>query len=576
MDALTKRIVLRAPDADPEYLATGALVVSLRDRLVGQARTPLFLLLGAAGMVLLVACTNLASTLLARGAGRTRELAVRTSLGASRSRLVRQLLTESLVLATLGAAGGTAMAFIVLKGIHGLNPSSLPRLSTIGIDGPVLAYTGAMTVLTALLFGLLPARRLAGLGVGSALRDGGRGTTAYGRRIIWPVLVGTEVALSLVLLVGSGLLIRSFQALLSEEVGFDPRDSAVLSISLSRLKYETEGEHAQWYSELLRELEAHPDISSAGVFSSVPLQGFFPNGRLQLDDDMEKQASGGYVVASAGAFEALDIPLLRGRLFNQGDGPDDAHVALVSQSFAERYWPGEDPIGKSVTGGGMDNLYSQRVFSRVVGVVGDVRFESLGREGMPTVFFSHTQRPFRIQYGTGVVMEATTGYAETLVNPVRSILQRLDSDVPLRFRTMERVLGNSVAERRFILLVLSGFSLTGLVLALVGIYGVVSYTVAKRAKEMGIRLALGATPPAVVKTVMGASLRIVAVGLALGIVAALVLSQLMGSLLYEVGPGDPLTLVVVVAILASAAAVASFIPARAGVRVDPADAMRAE
>jgi putative ABC transport system permease protein len=576
MDVLTKRIVLRAPDATPEYLAEGALVLPLHDQIVGEARTPLILLLGAAGLVLLVACTNLASTLLARGAYRSRELAVRASLGASRSRIMRLLFTESLVLAFLGALGGVGMAILVMGGLHVFGPESLPRVAEIKIDGLVLAYAAGVALLTAFLFGLFPARRLAGRGVGEALREGGRGNTGRREKRIWQSLVGAEVALALVLLVGSGLLVRSFQALLHEDAGFDAQDTGSIFMTLSYLKHPSLRSQVDWYSEFLETLEADPTVKSAGILSTLPVRGSLPNGLLELDGDLNKQAQGAYLVASVGAFEALDIPLLRGRLFRPTDGPDDSHVAVVSQGFADRYWPGGDPIGKSVTGGGMDNLSAERPFARVVGVVGNVRFQALGQEAIPAVYFPFTQRPFRIAFGTGVVMEAANGDPAALANSVRTTLQRLDPDVPIQFGTLEALVSDSIAERRFIMLILGGFSLIALLLAGVGIYGVVSYTVAQRTREMGIRVALGANPGSVLRLVMIEALQVVFLGLAGGVLASLALSRMMRSLLYEVSPWDSTTIVSVVAMLSAAAALASWIPARGGTRVDPMTTMRAE
>ncbi len=576
VDALTRRIVRRSPDATPEYLAEGAQLVTLQERVVGEARTPLILLLGAAGLVLLVACTNLASTFLARGAGRSRELAVRVSMGASRGRIARQIFAESLVLAFLGVVVGLVLARTVLGGLHALGPVSLPRLAEIRMDGPILGYTAGTGLLTALLFGLLPARRLAGQAVGEALREGGRGNTRLGVKGVWRGLVATEVAMALMLLVGSGLLVRSFRTLLNEDVGFDANDTASLSMSLNFAKYRSFEAEADWYAGFLQALEADPAVAAAGVLSTLPGAGSLPNGLLELDGDLSRQAQGAYLVASAGAFEALDVPLLRGRLFGPTDGPGDAHVALVSQSFADRYWPGEDPLGKSVSGGGMDNLYRERPFSTVVGVVGDLRYQSPGEEAIPAVYFPFTQRPYRIAYGTGVVMKAAGGDPARLSSPVRAILQRMEPDVPFQFRTLRSLLGDTVAERRFVMLVLGGFSLLALILAGVGIYGVVSFSVAQRTREMGIRMALGAQPVSVLHLVMGEALQMVVLGFLWGVPGALLLSRMMGSLLYQVSPWDAVTLVSVPMGLLLMAILASWIPARSGTRVDPMTAMRSE
>jgi predicted permease len=576
IDALTRVIVQREPDADPDFLAAGASVETLRERMVGRSRTPLFLLLGAAGMVLLVACTNLASTLLARGTNRAREIAVRSSLGAGRSRVVRQLLTESLVLAALGAVAGLLVAAGVTRALHTLSPASLPRVDAIAVDGPVLAFAAGVSIVAAVLFGLFPALRLTSSGSAQALRQGGRGGSVGHRGPVWKVLVGTEVALALVLLTGSGLLVRSFQELLSEDLGFHAADVATVATSLSRIRYESEYDHARWYTELITELEAQPSVRSVGIMHHLPAGGSLPNYRLELDGDLSKHAVAGYVVASSGGFEALDIPLLRGRHFGVQDGPDDAHVAIVSQSFAEQTWPGEDPIGKQVTGGGMDNFWEDRIFAEVVGVVGDVRVRDVATEPYPTIYFPYTQRPFRVQYGTQVVIEAANGEPGTVAGVVRSTIERLDSDVPIEIVSQQQIVDDAMAARRFMMLLLGGFSIVGLLLAGVGIYGVVSYSVARRTREMGIRVALGAEPASVSRMVMRSSMQLVAGGVVVGLVGSLAASRLLGSMLYDVAPTDPITLVGVTVTLVVTALLASWIPARAGTKTDPMVTMRAE
>jgi len=576
MDALTRRLVAAEPDPDSDFLAVGAVVEPLHEQLVAEARAPLLLLLGAASLVLLVACTNLASTLLARGTSRAGELAVRASLGAGRGRIVRQLLTESLLLALGGSVAGLALAATMVGVLQRLDPGSVPRLEAVGIDGAVLAYTGIVSVLTVALFGLFPALRLAVGETGDALRSGSRGNAASRRGVAWGALVGTEVALALVLLVASGLLVRSFRSLLVVDAGFNAVDVMTAPVALSRIKYATANEHADWYARAAEELEALPEVASAGVMSTLPLGGGLPNGRMELDGDLEKHAVGGYVVASAGALEALDVPLVRGRPFDRTDTPQSPHVAIVSESFAEEFWPGQDPIGRQVTGGGMDDFWQERRFAQVVGVVGDVRFRSLGEDALPTVYFPYSQRPSRLQFGASLVVEAASGSAESVAAGLRATLQRLDPDVPVRLATQESLLGDSLAAREFGMLLLAGFALTALLLAVVGIYGVVSYSVARRTREMGIRLALGSDPAAVMGLVMRSSMRMVAGGLVLGVAAALFATRLMRGMLYEVEPADPVAMTVAVLVLATAAAAASWIPARSGTRVDPMLTMRAE
>lgn len=575
IDALTKVIVLQEPDADPDFLATGADATPLRERLVGGSRTPLLLLLGAACLVLLVACTNIASTLLARGTTRARELAIRSSLGAERGRIVRQLLTESVVLATVGGLAGIALAVGLTRLLRVIGPASLPRLDEVAVDARVLLFASAVAAGAALLFGLYPALRLTRDGDSDALR-GGRGNTLGHRGPIWRILVGTEVALALVLLAGSGLLVRSFQQILAEDIGVDGDDVAAVEVSLSRLKYETEYDQARWYTELLAELEASPAVRSAGLLSERPAGGTLPNGRLELDGDLSKTTIAGYVVASSGAFEAFDIPLLRGRLFGPQDGPDDAHVVVVSEGFANATWPGEDPIGKQVTGGGMDNFWEDRMFATVVGVVGDVRMRSLSDEPYPTIYWHYMQRPFRIQYGADVVVEAESGDVGSVAGTLRATIERLDSDVPIQLLTLREVIDDALASRRFMMLLLGGFSIVGLLLAAIGIYGVVAYTVARRTREMGIRVALGAPPSSVGAMVIRSSMQLVVGGVVVGLIGAVFAARLLQGLLYGVAPGDPLTLGLVTALLVGTALLASWVPARTGTRTDPMITMRSE
>ena len=369
---------------------------------------------------------------------------------------------------------------------------------------------------------------------------------------------------------------RSFQQLLSEETGVDTTDVTTASMSLSLLKYESEYDHTRFYDELSEELNALPGVSAAGVMSTLPVSGSLPNGRLEIDGDLEKHVVAGYVVTSGGALEALDVPLLQGRLFDQRDNQDSEHVAIVSRSFAEQTWPNEQAIGRQVNGGGMDNFYQTRTFARVIGVVGDVKFRTLDTTTGAVVYFPHSQRPVRLQFSASVVVEAAQGDAAGLTSAVRATLQRLDPDIPIRIRTQESVVMATVAPRRFVMMLLGAFSLIALILAAVGIYGVVSYGVARRKREMGIRLALGADVGRVRGMVVKASMQMVVGGLVFGVAAAYGLTRVMSGLLYGVSPTDPITITAVVVILAGMGFLASWLPAWAGTRVDPMVTMRME
>lgn len=578
LDPMTRRLVAEElAEWGPDYLAAGAVVRSLRAQLVGDTDRLLLLLLGAAAFVLLVACTNLASTLLARGTTRSAEMAVRSAVGASRGRIVRQLLLESLLLAVLGGAAGLGMAHLSLKviGITGID--SLPRLENVGIDGTVLVFVLVATAVTALVFGLFPALQAGDGDQARVLRTEGRGQEGY-RGKTWGALVATEVALAMVLLTGSGLLIRSFATILAEDGGFDASDVAMASVAISQIKYVGEEAHVQYWDELLRRTGATPGVSAAGVMSVHPAGEFVPNGRVELNGDPTDFGDADYIVTSGGALEALDVTLLQGRLFEERDGPESPHVAVVSRSFAERYWPGQDPIGKLVSGGGMDRFWREDppIFGTVVGVVSDVRYRALTRPGRPTVYWHYRQRPGRISYGGNLLVEAGGDEPDAIVGSLRGVLADTDPDVPIRIRALEDSVAGSLAGRRFTLLAMGAFAFIALFLATLGIYGVVSYAVARRTREMGVRIALGATGGTVRGMVMKGAMVPVILGLGVGMAAALGLSRIMTGLLYEVSATDPASFLGMGALLLVTALVATAIPAWRGTRVDPMVTMRGE
>ncbi len=568
LDAITAR-GLEGSTEDPDYLAKGTAVTPWLENLVGDSRRPLWLLLGAAGLVLLVACTNLASTLLARGETRATEMAVRSSLGAGRGRLVRQLLTESLVLAAGGAAGAVGLAALARRALLDLAPAAVPRLAEVSLDPLVLAFTAALAVATLMLFALWPALRLSREGPAHVLRAArsGRGS------LVWSALVGVEVTLATVLLSGSSLLIQSLRRVLAQDAGFDEREVLIATVSPSAAKHGDAVAIASVYDELTRAVTADRSINAAGISTAVPMKGF-PNGRVRLDDDPGKIADAGYVVASQGFFDALDIPLLAGRLFDERDRADAPDVALVSRSFAERYWPGESPLGHQVSGGGMDDTHDRP--ATVIGVVGDVRFESLTRAAYPTIYFSPLQRPFRPHWGAFLAIEPQPGRAAEAIAAYRSAAARIDADLPVEIVPLSAGVAASLGERRFVLVVLGAFAAAALALALVGIYGVVSYRVARRRRELGIRLALGAGGARVLTLVVGGTMRSVALGLAAGLAISLALGRLLRSLLYDVSPADPLALGSSLAAIAAAALLASWLPAQRTTRIDPSIAMRSD
>ncbi|MFP3939582.1 MAG: ABC transporter permease [Thermoanaerobaculia bacterium] len=577
LDAVTRGIVEPHRGEDPqlsEYLAAEARLVPLLEDLTAPVRRPLLLLFGAAALVLLVACSNLASAFLARGIEREGEIAVRVSLGASPRRLLGQLFTESLAVALAGAAAGLGLGWLVVRLVTAEAAEALPRVEAIGLHGPVLAFTLAASVVTAVLFGVLPGLRLVRGAPERALHRGETASAGPGRRRAWQALVAAEVALALVLLAGSGLLMRSLWQTLQEDPGFDPERVTAVAVHLPASLYPEPEDRRDYFREALAELGAHPEVATAGVVSHLPLDDSGPNGSIEVEGGAAPRIDAEYRVADANYFRTLEIPLLAGRHLAPRDHAEAPHAVVVNRALAETAWPGQDPLGKRLTGGGMDPLYDQDVWATVVGVVGDVRQQDLTASDRPTVYFHHLQRPYRLQAGDLVVR--TRSAAEDVATALGAVVRRIDSQVPYRVRPMDRVVTASVARERFSATLLGGFALVALVLAAVGIYGVVSYTVAQRRRELGVRLALGATPRRVQRLVVGGSMATILAGIGLGVAGSVAGGRVLASLLYEVEPADPATLAAVSALLAATGLAATWLPARQTARIDPQETLRAE
>lgn len=558
-----------------DFYPRSVVVEPLLETLVADSRPTLWVLLAAAGMLLLVACTNLASMALARGASRDREVALRRALGAGRAQVIRLLFVESALLALAGGALGVAIASATVAMVRALAPSGLPRSGDIRIDAGVLAFALVAAVLTSLVFGLVPALRGSAPSLESVLRSGGgRGSSSRGHERLWSGLVVTEVALSLLLLTGAGLLIRSLGAVLSTDPGFRTEGVVLATISPPPAKYGDGDARATYYERLLESVRAVPGVEAAGLSGRPPLL-WAPNGLVDIADGPKPEVSGTYQVVDDAYFRVLDIPRLHGRLFDTSDRPDGEHVVVVSRSFAELAWPGDDPLGKRMTAGGMDNYWNQDKWATVIGVVGDIRQRSLTAEPEPTYYFPLSQRPYRTWSAT-VLVRPGVGDGSRLIPTLRSVIREVDPDVPASLTTMERQVAGSVGEQRFATLVLGLFAAVGLVLAVVGIYGVVSYTVVRRTREMGIRIALGARPESVQGMMQRRSLALTGLGLVLGIVAALGATRVLGSLLHGVSPTDPVTFAATGLLLTAAALLAGWIPARRTARIDPMITMQAE
>lgn len=576
LDQIQARVTEAERGEDAEYVAEAVEVQTLRAAVAGDTERPLTLLFGAAGLVLLIGCTNLASTLLARGSLRSRELNVRQAVGAGRGRLTRQLLTESCLLALFGGAVGLALAQGILLLLKGTEGASIPRLEEVSLDPRALAFAAAASIFTGFLFGLLPAIRLSEANPGEALRTGDRGQGAGGKSGLWGPLVAAEVALAFVLLSGSLLLVRSFQEVLSADRGFATEGVLTADIDLDPNQYEDGPAYVAFYEQLLADLTGRPGVDAAGIASSVPVSGQTPDGRLELDGDLSKQATGLYVAVSGGFFDAMGIPMLQGRPFDERDRADAAHVAIVSKAFADQYWPGEDPIGRQVTGGGMDAFWESRDFATVIGVVGDTRYIRLVDAPEPIAYFPFSQRPTRVQRVSTLVARTGQGPASGLTQTLRDALSTHDPDIRVQFQTMDDRIEGSVAQRRFTMSLLGGFALIALLLSAIGIYGVVSFSVARRTREMGIRIALGGSRSQIRRMIQRQSMVAVVAGAAFGLVAAVAFGRILESALFEVESTDPLTLLAAGAALLVTALGAATVPAIRSTRVDPLTAMRVD
>ncbi|HEV3471346.1 MAG TPA: ABC transporter permease [Pyrinomonadaceae bacterium] len=573
MSAIAARLQEQYPS---QNTGVGAAVVPLHEQLVGDIRPALLILLGAVGFVLLVACANVANLLLARAAARHKEIAVRVALGASRMRLIRQFLTESLLLAAVGGLAGLLLSLWGVNLLRAFIPESISQVGAVSIDAKVLGFTLLVSLLTGLIFGLAPATQASNFNLNETLKEGGRDSSAGSRgNRIRAVLVVAEVAVSLVLLIGAGLLINSFLRLRSVDPGFRADNLLTMRIVLPELKYPDQARRAAFYAEALRRIEALPGVESAAVTNWIPLvrQGdsnsFTVEG--QPDPGPGRSPSVATRVVSPRYFDTMGIQLLRGRQFGEQDRADSPPVVIVSEAMARRSWPGADPVGKRMKMGGYN---SDAPWMEVVGVVKDVRQFELTAEPRPQIYLHYEQpaffRPSNLVVRTGA---DPLGLAAT----VRKTVWEIDKDQPVsNISTMEDVLSESISRQRFSMLLLGIFAGVALVLAAVGIYGVMSYSVAQRTHEIGIRMALGAQAADVLKLTVGQGLRLVLVGVAIGLAAAFALTRLMESLLYGVSATDPATLVTISLVLITVALLASYVPARRATKVDPLTALRYE
>jgi putative ABC transport system permease protein len=576
MNALSNRIAQENPQSNKDW---GAAVVSLRDQLVGDFRLALLVLSGAVGMVLLIACANVANLLLARAGGREKEVAIRLAIGATRGRLLRQLLTESVLLALLGGAIGLLIAAWGADVLLKLNPVEIPRLDHLAVNAPILAFTLGVSLLTGLIFGVVPALHASRPDLNSALKEGGRESQTGGGRIRGALVVA-EVAIAMALLLGAGLLLKSFVQLQRVDAGFNPANILTFNLQLPFSSYRDYRQVSELYSALIARLKALPGVQSADAAGFLPLEGGWPTklliqGRPPVQGE-EPVAQ--HRPVTEGYFQTMGIPLLRGRRFDERDQPDAPGVMIVNEAFQRRYFPSEDPVGKRITTlarqyGPLGRVMPASLEMEIVGVVGNEKNSSLSKTAEPAVYFSHRQ----FSYRSMSVVVRTTAAPLSLAGAAQNEVWSLDRNLPVsNIKTMEKRLGEAIAQPRFSALLLGLFAALALLLAAVGIYGVISYTVQQRTHEIGVRMALGASVGDILKLVVGRGLALIMTGVGLGVLGAFGLTRLISGLLYGVRATDPLIFVVMPALLSLVALVACYIPARRATKVDPMVALHYE
>ncbi|HEY2016312.1 MAG TPA: ABC transporter permease, partial [Bryobacteraceae bacterium] len=555
------------PDADP---LSQMVLTPLQENLVGDIKSILWILTGAVGFVLLIACSNVASLMLARATGRAREIALRAALGAGRATLIQQLLWESLLLAALGAVLGVLFAQWVVPLLATARNVNLQGFHPIRVDLRALGFTLGVSLLTGIVFGLVPALEASRPDLNSVLRDSGWGTTGgAGRHRTRNVLVAGQMALSIVLLIGAGLLIESFRHLQAVALGFDPHHGLTMGVSLPPARYPDDARRAQFVRELVGRLEALPGVTAASASLGLPLATgvmapFLPEGQPVVP--MGQRPLAVWCAITPDYFKTLGIPLIRGRTFSWNDDEKAPPRLVVSESLAHRFWPNEDPIGKHIK-------YARReVLAEIVGVAGDVKTQSLESDAGMVFYTAYPQFAW-----ANVSLTVRTGAAEAshFSNAVRSQILAVDPDLPvINTRTLEDLEERVLAQRRQTMYLIAGFAVVALLLAVVGLYGVTAYSVAQRTTEIGIRQAIGARRSDILRLVLGQGLRLSLAGIGAGAVASLVLTRLIARMLYHVSPTDPLTFTAVAILFLAVALAASYVPAWRATRVDPLEALR--
>ncbi|HYV07671.1 MAG TPA: ABC transporter permease [Blastocatellia bacterium] len=570
MSTIANRLEQQYPDVNS---GMGISLVPLHRQVVGDVKPALLLLLAAVGLVLLIACANVANLLLARAAARQKEIAIRVALGAGRSRLIRQLLTESVMLALLGGLLGLGIAWLGLRALVGINPPNIPRLEAIGIDTRVLVFTLFVSLLAGLVFGLVPAIQASRPDLNEALKEGARGSTGgIGRRRVRSILVVTEVALTQMLLIGAGLMLKSFYSLQQVNPGFSPENVLTMQVTLPPSKYTEDTQIAAFYEQALNRIKSLPGVQACGAATTLPLTANTIARRFTIDGRVpgspNERLVAGYGAVSPDYFLAMGIRLVSGRGFTDQDREKSPQVIIINETMRRRFWPNEDPIGKRIS------ITAESGISReIIGVVADVKSSSLDGESGLQFYEPYLQFPWNF-----MAIAVRTGTNPLgLAKPVRDEILAVDNTQPVYdVKTLAQIVEDSVSQPRLYMLLLAVFAVIALTLAAVGIYGVMNYSVNQRKHEIGIRMAIGAQRSDIMKLIVGQGMLLAIIGVAVGVAAAFFLGRFMEMLLFGVGGRDLTTFIGVPVVLVLVSLMANYVPARRATRVDPMIALRAE
>lgn len=571
MNTIAARLEQQYPETNAGHRS---YVLSLHRHIIRDVRASIIFLLGAVGLVLLIACANVANLLLSRAAARQREISIRSAMGASQGRLVRQLLTESILISLLGAVVGLGLAYLGLNFLVSVSPTNLPRVAEIGIDGRVLWFTLLISIITGLIFGLMPALHGSKADLSFALKEGARGSVSVSRKIIRNLLVVGEVAVALVLLVSSVLIVRGFLRLLDTNPGFDTRNVLTMRMALAENNYGEEWRRRAFSEQLVQRVKTISGVQSAAVVMPLPLSGdgaqtpFAIEGRGLLASNQVPLAD--LASVSPDYFDTLGIRLVQGRFFNEHDKEDSAQVAIIDETMAHRYWPNENPVGKRLK---MGPAESNSPWIEIVGVVGHLKNYGVTEESRVEMFRPYPQVPFN----TISLVVRTDKEPSAMASAVRNEIAGIDHQQPVySVRTMDDLLSTTMAPRRLVVFVLAAFALLALLLKAIGVYSVMAYSVSERMHEIGIRMALGAERSNILKLIMSQGLKLVIIGLMIGLVFTVLFTSIAASLLFGLSPGDPVSYMSGLVILATVALLACYVPGIKATRVDPIIALREE